>query len=132
MLVSAASATAAFVVTSKNIKNGTIQLVDISPRAKAALHGRRGPQGPKGVPGISSITEVAVSFNFAPDGGVMAVANCPAGLAPISGGYSAPGATTQVQASRRSQQRGWEVMARGTPGTAMVVYAYCAPGISGA
>jgi hypothetical protein len=36
---------AAFVVTSKNIRNGTIQLVDISPRAKAGLRGRRGPQG---------------------------------------------------------------------------------------
>jgi hypothetical protein len=36
---------AALVITSKNIKNGTIQLVDISPRAKtrfAASEGLRG------------------------------------------------------------------------------------------
>jgi hypothetical protein len=45
MLVSAASATAAFVVTSKNIKNGTIQTVDISANAKRALKGNRGPRG---------------------------------------------------------------------------------------
>ena len=42
MLVSAASATAALVVTSKNIKNGTIQTVDISAKAKRALEGTAG------------------------------------------------------------------------------------------
>jgi Collagen triple helix repeat (20 copies) len=54
MLVSAASATAAFVVTSKNIKDGTIQTVDISAKAKRALKGNRGPRGfrgPQGAPG---------------------------------------------------------------------------------
>jgi hypothetical protein len=51
MLVSTASATAAFVVTSKNIKNGTIQTVDISAKAKRALKGNRGPQGPGGPEG---------------------------------------------------------------------------------
>lgn len=48
MLVSAASATAAFVVTSANIKNGTIQTVDISAKAKQALKGNRGPRGVRG------------------------------------------------------------------------------------
>jgi hypothetical protein len=52
MLVSAAGASAAFVVTSKNIKNGTIQLVDISPRAKAGLRGQRGQRGLAGAQGI--------------------------------------------------------------------------------
>jgi collagen triple helix repeat protein len=51
MLVSAASATAAFVVTSKNIKNGTIQTVDISAKAKRALRGNRGPRGLPGTQG---------------------------------------------------------------------------------
>jgi hypothetical protein len=51
MLVSAASATAAFVVTSRNIKDGTIQTVDISPAAKRALKGNRGPRGAVGLPG---------------------------------------------------------------------------------
>jgi Tol biopolymer transport system component len=37
-LVTASSSTAALVVTSKNIKNGTIQLADISPRVLAATH----------------------------------------------------------------------------------------------
>ena len=50
MLVSSASATAAFVVTSKNIKNGTIQTIDLSAKAKRALKGNLGPRGPAGVP----------------------------------------------------------------------------------
>jgi Collagen triple helix repeat (20 copies) len=50
--VAAASGTAAtIVVTSKNIKNGTIQTVDISAKAKRALRGNRGPRGPVGPPG---------------------------------------------------------------------------------
>jgi len=53
MLVSAASATAAFVVTSKNIKNGTIELVDVSAHAKRALKGQRGPRGAAGDAGAT-------------------------------------------------------------------------------
>jgi hypothetical protein len=51
MLVTATSATAAFIVTSKNIKNGTIQTVDISAKAKRALRGNRGPRGLPGTQG---------------------------------------------------------------------------------
>src|SRR5512133_370357 len=54
-LVSAASATAAFVVTSANIKDGTIQAVDISAKAKRALRGNRGPQGPVGARGAAGL-----------------------------------------------------------------------------
>jgi hypothetical protein len=61
-LVSSTSATAAFVVTSENIKNGTIQTVDISAKAKRALKGQRGlrglagAQGPQGVQGPQGAT----------------------------------------------------------------------------
>jgi hypothetical protein len=45
-VVAAASGTAATIlVTSKNIKNGTIQTVDISAAPKRALRGQRGPIG---------------------------------------------------------------------------------------
>jgi hypothetical protein len=47
-VISAGSATAAFIVTSANIKNGTIQLVDMSAKAKRALKGQQGPEGPAG------------------------------------------------------------------------------------
>jgi hypothetical protein len=53
-VVAAASGTAAtIVVTSKNIKNGTIQTVDISAKAKRALKGKRGPRGLQGPSGPS-------------------------------------------------------------------------------
>jgi hypothetical protein len=44
------TATAAGVakVTSKDIKNGTIRLVDVNKRAKAKLRGKRGLKGPRG------------------------------------------------------------------------------------
>jgi hypothetical protein len=52
-VVAAASGTAAtIVVTSKNIKNGTIQTVDISAKAKKALKGNRGPRGLRGRQGL--------------------------------------------------------------------------------
>ena len=38
-------------ITSKDIKDGSIQLVDLSSSARAALHGQRGPVGPKGPQG---------------------------------------------------------------------------------
>src|SRR5262245_45365110 len=44
----------ALIVTSANIKNGTIQTVDLSAGAKRALKGQRGPRGtdgPAGLPG---------------------------------------------------------------------------------
>jgi hypothetical protein len=51
-VVATASSTAAtLVVTSNNIKNGTIQTVDISAKAKRALNGNRGPRGFQGAPG---------------------------------------------------------------------------------
>jgi hypothetical protein len=51
-VVAAASGTAAtIIVTSKNIKDGTIQTADISAKAKKALKGNRGPQGAPGLDG---------------------------------------------------------------------------------
>ena len=51
-VVAATSATAAtIVITSKNIKDGTIQTRDISRKAKRALKGKVGPRGPAGQAG---------------------------------------------------------------------------------
>jgi hypothetical protein len=54
LLVSVGTAGAARVlITSKDIKNGTTQLVDLSGKAKRSLKGQRGPrgQGTQGAPG---------------------------------------------------------------------------------
>lgn len=45
------TAAAKLVVTSKNIKNGTIQLVDLNKKAKRALRGQRGTRGTAGPQG---------------------------------------------------------------------------------
>jgi hypothetical protein len=42
------TAAAKLIVTSKNIKNGTIQLVDLNKKAKRALRGQRGTRGTAG------------------------------------------------------------------------------------
>jgi hypothetical protein len=108
-LVTAGGSTAAFVVTSKNIKNGTIQLVDMSPRAKNALRGRRGPQGPEGIREISELSSVVIPIPPGASGG--ALAHCPEDEKPIAGGFTAdiPGMT--VTSSRRDRE-GWMVLAR--------------------
>lgn len=51
VLAGAGSAVAARVITSKQIKNGTIQLKDLRKSTRAALAGGRGPQGAPGSPG---------------------------------------------------------------------------------
>lgn len=45
------TATAAKLITGKDIKNGSIALSDLSPSARNALKGQRGTPGPPGTPG---------------------------------------------------------------------------------
>ena len=132
MLVSTASATAAFVVTSKNIKNGTIQLVDISPKAKKALRGQQGPRGPQG---IQTITEVRSPLNLIPPGASgSAEASCPAGERPISGGFggSQSGGMTIVNSTVSPSRGGWLVIAvnQGTTVGTVGAVAYCSPNVT--
>ena len=111
-----ASATTAL-ITSNQIRNGTIRLVDISKKARKALQGRtgetgktgaagpQGPKGPQGVPGpqglqgamgspgvsgytvVRNNTVVSTPVNHA-----SVVADCPAGEQVLSGGGGALGA----------------------------------------
>lgn len=50
------SAVAATLVTSRQIKNGTIQLKDISASARKALRGKTGPKGDTGATGLTGAT----------------------------------------------------------------------------
>jgi hypothetical protein len=98
-LVSAASATAAFVVTSANIKNGTIQLVDLNDKTKQALRGRRGPRGftgyeglsgPQGPAGITPTYTNAYSDHATVPPGSFRFVNaiCPQGTTVVGGGHA--------------------------------------------
>lgn len=53
-----AYATAEALIGSSQIKNGSIQLVDMSAKAKKALKGQRGPRGPAGPVGATGATGV--------------------------------------------------------------------------
>jgi hypothetical protein len=132
-LVTAGSSTAAFVVTSANIKNGTIKLVDISSGAKRALRGQRGPRGlpgQDGPPGIQALVRVSESKQI--PGGVTdsVIAHCPAGLNPVSGGFTfASGLGGKVTSSQMAiTEHGWAAVAFVDPSSSsgeLTAYAYC-------
>jgi hypothetical protein len=109
-VVAAAGSTAAtLVITSKNIKDGTIQTVDMSAKAKRALRGKRGPRGydgapgvdgapgpagapgPQGPPGIQTLTKVNAWTEVPPLSYRSVTATCPTGQTAISGGVAFPG-----------------------------------------
>jgi hypothetical protein len=136
-VIASTTATAAtIVVTSKNIKNGTIQTVDISAKAKRALHGQRGPRGFQGAPGVSgaqgptgpqgaagsvgpagpqgpdgpglSGLHYVQAFGTAPtNGDGTATAECPPGEIVISGGGSVDAGI--IYASVATESEGWLV-----------------------
>jgi hypothetical protein len=98
---SGAYAVGSGLITGKQIKNGSIGLVDLNSSAKKSLKGQRGPQGPagpvgpqglqgaagakgdKGDPGLSGYEYVEVE-----DASGLAVARCPAGKYVLNGGGS--------------------------------------------
>ena len=134
----------ALIVTSANIKNGTIQLTDISPAAKRALKGKRGPAGPAGPsglagstgpagpagpPGVQVLTRVNAWVSVEEGEYESVTAVCPAGMAPVSGGHAFPG---EIWQSERVSN-GWEVVGfntnlSGDPFT-LYVEAYCSPNV---
>jgi Collagen triple helix repeat (20 copies) len=111
--VAGTTATAASValITGAEIKNGSIQLKDLSPSARLALKGQRGPRGIRGAQG-----EIGIIGPPGPQG--------PAG---------APGAKGSLDPSKVSVYSGPEATL--APGAVILVQARCGPGqmaISGA
>jgi hypothetical protein len=53
---STATATTAIVITGAQIKDGSIQVKDLSSKARTAFRGQRGPRGPAGAPGGQGLT----------------------------------------------------------------------------
>jgi hypothetical protein len=140
MLVSSASATAAFVVTSKNIKNGTIQTVDLSAKARKALKGKAGARGPTGARGpagqqgpagfVAATKLVSATFPVAVnDTGTVRTVACPPGTGVISGGVVSEAQwDTWVDAPSGN---GWSGAANNYGGTdpgQVTVFALCAQG----
>jgi hypothetical protein len=134
VLASTGSAIAASQITSKQIKNGTIQLADISKSARKSLEGGRGPEGapgapgPAGAPGAPGATKVVVrqgtvvSVTNGTDG--TATASCAPGERATGGGNSIAGSTWSVMESfptggnSTTPPTGWRVDAHNGAGTA--------------
>jgi hypothetical protein len=121
VVASGGTAVAATLITSKQVKDGTIQLVDISKAAKASLKGNagasgapgaagaQGPQGPQGIAGPAGPVNVLyqdgapVVGTASTDELLEATATCPAGQVAIGGGtitsagIDVPNGTMKVQ-----------------------------------
>jgi hypothetical protein len=99
-------------LTSKDVKNGSLQVADLSRRARTALRGARGPRGvpgvqgapgamgPPGATGARGTTDV-----FYADGPVVSVApgafetvfaDCPPGSVATGGGSFGPATSGQI------------------------------------
>ena len=116
LAASAGTATAAFVVTSKDIKDGTIRLADISANTKKTLKSQRGRRGPQGVPGAigpvgprgsqgpQGLRGNTISYRNGYSGFVsvpagsfrFANAECPAGTQIVGGGYATENVSTAL------------------------------------
>ena len=136
----AGSATAASLITSADIKNGTIKSADLSASAKRALKGKagaRGPAGPQGAPGTAGTpgpagpTGVAEIVTAQGSGVGSAFAACPAGMRPLSGGGIEEGSGylwASGAARNDAGAIGWLVA--GDAGSDVTAFAYCSAGVS--
>ena len=136
----AGSATAASLITSADIKNGTIKTADLSASAKRALKGKagaRGPAGPQGAPGTAGTpgpagpTGVAEIVTAQGSGVGTAFAACPAGMRPLSGGGIEEGSGylwASGAARNDAGAIGWLIA--GDAGSDVTAFAYCSAGVS--
>jgi hypothetical protein len=136
-VTSTAAATRAL-VTSKDIKNGTIQTVDLSAAAKKALKGKRGLQGPAGAQGVpgergpagfTSVTTATDLTTLSPDSGGVVSATCSVGKL-IGGGFDSTSPNVGVyQSSPTGNGNSWQVSGYNfgtTDNEVLRVYALCA------
>lgn len=136
------SATAASLITGRQIKNHTITTKDISKSTVRSLRGHdgldgldgdqgpQGVQGPAGVNGGANTTPVEADYSIAPGDIEIYDATCPAGMRAVSGGWftsSADGAFVDQSYDGTS----WSVGADNFDGSiaaSVHVIAYCATG----
>jgi hypothetical protein len=90
VLAASGSAVAATIITSAQIKNGTIQLRDINSKARKALKGQTGPRGPAGAKGVAGARGATGAKGATGATGARG-ATGPAGAAGATGPAGAPG-----------------------------------------
>jgi hypothetical protein len=117
-VISVGSASAAFVVTSRNIKDGTIRPVDLSAQVKRELRGVRAVEYVR-----SPVTELHIGSTGT------ATATCPSGTQLTGGGYEADDRSIVFSSHPRTTGEAWEATGHYTGsiffGT-LYAYALCA------
>ena len=144
LAMASGAAAARVLITSKDIKNGTIRPVDLSAAAKKTMRGKqgirgaRGARGPTGIrgfqgtPGPPGFTDVLPNDNLGSisanaSGTVSAV--CIGGYKAVGGGFEATDPNLSVYSSKPSASGfGWDVSARnsGNDPAALWAYVLCA------
>jgi hypothetical protein len=71
LAVTAGGATAAHMITGRQIKNHSIGIVDLSTKAQRILRGRTGPQGPAGPAGPAGAASTVAYAHVSRSGGVV-------------------------------------------------------------
>jgi hypothetical protein len=120
-LSATSSAAVTKLITSRDIRNGTIQPIDLSPAAKKGMRGPRGLTG-----GIQDVRGYSTTIHIAPGQSGSTSTRCPEGQIPISGGATITGG--YLWGSWRS---GYAWIAAGTNinqyvAAELTAYAYCA------
>jgi hypothetical protein len=136
-LATGTTASAAMLITSKQIKNGTIKMKDLSPKVRAKIEapgvagpqgapgatGVAGPTGPAGPPGkfsgdnVQVVTGNAATYPIPFPGGIVPQSNatCPAGTVAIGGWYEMQGVyyaepSPFISSYRQPDPRVWSVV----------------------
>lgn len=118
-------------VTSAQIKNGTIKPADLSPALRRSI-AQTGPPGPAGAPGLSQVEVVTGASDYALGSGYRsAIASCPSGKRAVSGGGAVEGtAGPQMNITRpTAADDGWSATgywASGAGAWQVTAYAVCA------
>jgi hypothetical protein len=142
--IASGAAATRVLITSKDIKNGTIRPVDLSAAAKKTMRGKQGirglrgaqgPTGPRGFqgnpgpPGFSDVLPNDEVGSISPNASGTVSAVCIGGYKAVGGGFEATDPSLSVYASKPSASGfGWDVSARnaGNDPAALWAYVLCA------
>jgi hypothetical protein len=135
-------------ITSRDLKNGTVKAADLSEGAMDVMEGQDGPQGPQGPAGPTGApgapgapgpvgppgaTGVAEIFTVEASGDGGAIAYCPPGSRPVSGGGidDTPSGSLIATGAARSDDGsriGWAAISWDSG--PVYAFAYCSSGVS--
>lgn len=143
-LTGSATAGAVALITGKQIKNGSIGIVDLNAGARAGLKGKRGPSGPAGLPGAAGVVGPAgpagppgvqntklYASDFTVETNNALTLSCPTGQGIITGGYFVDDADALVF-SDHQVLNGWGIIVVNLDPSDPIggtLYATCAAGV---